>query len=441
MRRRVARVDRISIRLDSMPTDARGFAKIWGTVITADSVLEYGPADGHPEGHFEFVPEATVFDKKAMASLRNAPITFLHPVEPVSAENSSRLTVGHIIDVKRVGDKLRALHQIEDAATIRKIRGGVVELSPGYTTELDDANGLIVDGRKMGAIQSGRLYNHQAIVPEARAGHDNAFTIDARILPADGLRIQIPGEQPMKHKIKFDGKTVEVDAETLAQIQKLTGGLGNSDGEHEEEEEEEEETEDVDKSDEGDDEDKGDADDDKDDADDTEDSAKDGAKGDPPSATNDAAPKFDAAAVTAQIVKDVTATLDAKYKKRDAASARAAIVKDRARSILPRSYSMDGRSTAQIMRRAIKEHDPDMVAEAKGLKGDALFGMFLGVTSTPKGGRTDARTAVAPVTGGSYLDAIEARNQRIDHVANCGQTGDTAVRCDAALKLIEGGKA
>ena len=438
--RRVARVDRCRMKMDSMPVDSRGFARVWGTLITADSVLEYGPMDGHPDGHLEFVPESTVFDEDALASLIHSPITFLHPAEPVSADNSVRTSVGHIIEYARKGKRLRARFQVEDSQTLSRIRGGVIEISPGYTTELLDADGLVVDGRKINAIQTNRVYNHVAIVPEARAGHDNALVIDARILPADGLRIQIAGE--IMKRITIDGKTIEVDADILAQIQKLTGGLGNNDQEEEEEEEEEESDKKGDGEHEEEEEDsKDDAEDEPSDASKSKDAP---AKGDPPSAINDAAPKLDAAALTAltaQITKDVMSAVEEKSDKRDAARTRTASVISSARAVLPESYNFDGKSAGKIMRAAIKEKDPDLAARAKNLKGDALYGFFQGVIATPSA-RTDSRTAVTTVTQpqDSYAAAIEERRQRVDAVANCGQTGDSAVRCDAALKLIKGGK-
>ena len=430
---RVARVDRWKVRMDaSITTDDRGFARIWGTVITADTVLEYGPADGHPEGHLEFVPEATVFDQDAIASLRNAPLTFLHPAEPVTADNSVRVSVGHIIDVQRDGNRLRALHQVEDAQTIAKITGGVIELSPGYTTQLDDPQGLVVDGRVMNAIQSGRVYNHQAIVPEARAGHANALTIDARILPADGLRIQQPG--PIMAQFAFDGKTVEVDADLLAHIQKLSKAADKGDQE-EEEEEEDSDSEKPGKGDEGDDEDddKGDAD-----GDDPADSSKDGSKGEPATAATDAAPQLDAKAIAAEVTKISLAAIRKDRDEDRASQTRSSGIVNDARAVLPQSFRFEGRTDEQVMRRAIKERDPDLVARAKSLKGDALYGFFQAVLAAPTPGRTDASTVVR--TKNTYLEAVEFRDSRIEAVAGSDVTGDAAVRCDAALKLVFGGK-
>lgn len=430
---RVARVDRVSVRVDAkFQTDERGFAKLWGTVISSDSLLEYGPLDGHPDGHLEFVPESTVFDEDAIRSLMNAPVTFLHPAEPVTADNSVRVTVGHIIDVKRDGDRLRALHQIEDAQVISKIAGGVIELSPGYTTQLDDPEGLVVDGRVVNAIQSGRVYNHQAIVPEARAGHDNALTIDARILPADGLRIQ--KARGIMAEIKVDGKTVEVDADALASIQKIIGGLGNSDaGDDEDDDERDKKGDETDEVDDDEDGKKGDAD-----GDDPADSLKDSSKGEPSSPANDSAPQLDAKAIAAEVTK---IALDAIRKDRvedRAAQVRSSGIVSDARVVLAQSYRFEGRSDEVIMRAAIKERDPDLATRAKELKGDALFGFFQATLAAPSKGRTDATSVVRPKH--SYADALEFRDKRIEAVVNSDATGDSAVRCDAALKLVWGGK-
>ena len=69
------RIDRIRIRLDDKITrDSRGYARIWGKVVHANALLTYGLADGHDsDDHVEFVPESTVNDPEAIASLLDDP--------------------------------------------------------------------------------------------------------------------------------------------------------------------------------------------------------------------------------------------------------------------------------------------------------------------------------------------------------------------------------
>lgn len=429
---RVARVDRWRVRLDAkdLQRDARGFARIWGTVITADSVLEYGPPDGHPDGHRELVPESTVFDEAALSSLRNAPVTFLHPAEPVTADNSVRLTVGHIVDVKRDGNRLRALHQIEDSQTLAKIADGVVELSPGYTTRLEPGDGLQVDGREVHAIQRERVYNHQAIVPEARAGHDNALTIDARVLPADGLRIQSKGQ--IMASYAFDGQTVEIGDKLLAHINGL-----KTDAESGDEKPDGDGKDDADEEDEPDGDGKGDADEDEE-----EDEKPDGdgsADGDakPPVDASTDGKKVDAKAIAAAVTKQVLESIKADRKRDAAQTERSRSIRADATAVLPSSYVFEGRTDEQLIQDAIKERDPDAVARAKTLKGDQLHGYFLGVVSAPAN-RGDSVTVTTPKT--SYADAIEFGRKRRDAASVSGVTGDAAMRHESVAGLQFGAK-
>jgi len=427
MSTRVARVDRWQTRLDAdIPLDSRGFALLWGTVISADQVLEYGPLDGHPDGHLELVPESTVFDEEAMATLKNAPITFLHPQEPVSADNSVRLTVGHIVDVKRDGNRLRALHQIEDAQTLAKIRGGVVELSPGYTTELEDAAGMRTDdGRTVNAIQRGRVYNHQAVVPEARAGHENALSIDARILPADGLRIQIKGA--IMKTFKKDGKSFEVDEAVFDLLTDLTSKLtGGSKGDAEGDDPPDDEDEEEDGK-------KGDAEGDEA-SDKAEDGKPDTAKPDAPLTPATDSKPIDVAALTKSITDGVLKAVKKDRSEAQASATRTATIVNDARSVLPQSYSFEGKSDADIMRAAIKERDPDAVTRAKALKGDGLHGFFTAIVSA-----APRRDSSVPANAPKHADARAMHQERIDAVVESGLTGDSAVKCDAVMKLGRAG--
>lgn len=117
-------------------------------------------------------PEA-VFDKAAMASFANIPITNDHPSEPVTADNWAQYARGQTDgDIARDGERLRVPLMVSDAATIAQVEAGKRELSAGYTCTLDWTNGVTPGGELYDAKQENIRANHVAIVAAGRAGSD-----------------------------------------------------------------------------------------------------------------------------------------------------------------------------------------------------------------------------------------------------------------------------
>jgi len=117
-------------------------------------------------------PEA-VFDKAAMSSFANIPITNDHPSEPVTADNWSQYARGQTDgDIARDGERLRVPLMVSDAATIAQVEAGKRELSAGYTCTLDWTNGVTPSGELYDAKQENIRANHVAIVAAGRAGSD-----------------------------------------------------------------------------------------------------------------------------------------------------------------------------------------------------------------------------------------------------------------------------
>ena len=166
--KRLPRIDRVLTRLDKkLERDSRGFARVWGKVVPVNALLTYGKADGYDaDEHVEFVPESTVNDPEALSTLLFAPITMPHPPEMLDSSNTARHQIGTVIDTKIERGVLLALHQFTDDTALKRIDGGVVELSPGYTAEIDETPGTF-DGKPYAAIQRNRRYNHQAVVHQA----------------------------------------------------------------------------------------------------------------------------------------------------------------------------------------------------------------------------------------------------------------------------------
>ena len=401
MSKREGRVDRISIRFDmsTVQDDPRGYLSVWGTVITGGTLLTYGRGDGlDVDEWIELVPDDTVFDESALATLKHSPITFHHPPEMLDTTNTSRFQVGTLTDWKRFDRKLRALHQFTDDRVIQAVRAGVIELSPGYTALIDRRPGRH-NGRPYHAIQRDRVYNHEAVVPEARAGHDNALDrIDAlrKIFRTDDLRVSTLRKADTMATIKLpDGTEEEVSDTVAAAFNQLIEANSGGDGDDAPPTNDNSEGEGGGRP-------SSDADDD-DDEDSTDDAPAPASGGRASSTsvtvTTDSKPvtRGELLQVIASTRKDtatdVLKALDKRDAKARADSATQAEVIAGAKRVLPRSYSYDGKPVETIMFDAIVAAKPGAKAKAGKIRKDSgrLRGMFdMLVEDAPEGDRTDS---------------------------------------------------
>ncbi len=433
------RIDRIQVRLDKSErvTDNRGYLMVWGTVVSAGQRLEYNKSDGAPrDGWIEYVPESTVFNSDAMATLENAPITLNHPPENLNTDNTSRFQVGSVVKLKRDGKMLRALHQITDQRALDAIDSGVFELSPGYTAMIDETAGESEGGRH-DAVQESRVYNHHSIVPEARAGSENALDkLDSTLWTArmDGLAISKPTQNrktdQMADETKDEKQDYELEGETFSLPVVIVDRLktqdkalkDEKDAEHEEEEEEKEEE------------------DNKKDEEEKDEKDEDGKKD--KSDSSKYLTHGDLATIVTNITSGVEKSQAKVAKKRDAAAKQRAEVIEAARPHLAESFKCDGKSAAEIMYQAIVSNSPDMKAKASAARKDAsvLRGMFA-MLQTPQ--RKDAKPL-----GGSGKDqsapvvmrmdaAVKRRTHRVDSTTRSfrrvGKIGDQLAKHAADL--------
>lgn len=187
-------------------------------------VYEYGAsepsiADALPEGH-NFKPtdtvrvlrdENTVFDTKAAHSFIGKPITDDHPAEAVNAGNWRDHARGVVMGALRDGDHLSFDLLLTDAATIKKVDDGKVELSNGYGARLEFGDFTAPDGTKCHARQQSITGNHVAIVDRGRAGSackiGDAKPCDAA--PSSFLDSLTTKEKPVITML-IDGLTVDV---------------------------------------------------------------------------------------------------------------------------------------------------------------------------------------------------------------------------------------
>lgn len=107
--------------------------------------------------------EEDVFDPAALASFEGKDITRGHPPEMLTAENHANYSMGHLGNVRRVGDNTVADLIIKDPTLASDVENRVVrEVSCGYNCNFEPYQ----DGYKQTRIRG----NHLAVVPKGRAG-------------------------------------------------------------------------------------------------------------------------------------------------------------------------------------------------------------------------------------------------------------------------------
>lgn len=174
-----SRVTRIDVgRLGKFRRTPTGGIRIPAS-LTRVGVLSYETADGQTVRELRSPDE--VFDPASIASFEDGAVTDLHPEANVDASNWSELAVGHVRNVHRDGEFLAGDVLVQDAAEIALIeRGDRVEVSSGYTCELDPTPGVF-NGEPYDVIQRGIRYNHAGLGPAGwgRAGREVALRLDA----------------------------------------------------------------------------------------------------------------------------------------------------------------------------------------------------------------------------------------------------------------------
>lgn len=161
-------------------------------------------------------PEEEVFSPISLSSFANKPVTDNHPPELVNSKNAKEYSVGHAgPDVLRNGDFAETILHINVADAIEKIESGKVELSNGYTADIDWTPGVTPNGENYDAIQRNIKGNHIAIVERGRAGPQCRV---ADTLPTEGDIVTMA-------KITIDGVDFEVPDQAAQAVGKLQARL------------------------------------------------------------------------------------------------------------------------------------------------------------------------------------------------------------------------
>ncbi len=203
--RNVKRYDRS--RLDKAERTPQGFLRA-PAFLTRVGVFTYQKSDGSVRR--ELRPADEVFKAESMATLVMAPLTNDHPTEAVTPENVKKLQIG-VVGEQITADQdqfIAAQVTVMDAAAIKDVESGVVELSCGYDCDEDETPGTF-QGEAYDLIQRNIRYNHVALVPRGRAGREVKLRLDSQDA------IQLTEETPME-EIEINGENFQVSPEVAA---------------------------------------------------------------------------------------------------------------------------------------------------------------------------------------------------------------------------------
>lgn len=166
----VRRFDRGGELLRPHPRDDG--AVLYEGVPVREGILRYRRADGS-----ERLELVTLDAVKATArSIARAAVTLEHPEEGfVNADNFDKLGVGDVdgealVEEDAQGAYARVKIAVRRRDALDAIKGGKVELSPGYTVVLDETPGEHPVYGRYDARQIDRQCNHLAIVDRGRGG-------------------------------------------------------------------------------------------------------------------------------------------------------------------------------------------------------------------------------------------------------------------------------
>lgn len=205
--RTVKRYDRS--RLDKAERTPQGFLRSHA-YLTRVGVFTYRKADGSVRR--ELRPPEEVFKAESMATLVMAPLTNDHPNEAVNPGNVKQLQIGVVGEqIQPEEDQFIGAHvTVMDAAAIKDVESGVVELSCGYDCDEDETPGTYM-GEAYDLIQRNIRYNHVALVPRGRAGREVKLKLDAE----DAIQLT---EEPAMEEIEINGQKFQVAPELAAAL-------------------------------------------------------------------------------------------------------------------------------------------------------------------------------------------------------------------------------
>ena len=186
-------------------------------IIGRTGILIYQNADGSTRR--EYRPPEEAFNIDSLASIRGKPITMGHHGLVTNETYNQSKPIGTVLsEGKQDGENIRADVVIYDLNTDDR------ELSCGYQTELEETSGVTPSGEHYDAIQRNIIYNHLAIVPRGRAGHnarlnmdgDQLFETEVDKMSKIKLDNDIEYDVPAEVESAFKGMTEKADEQKKA---------------------------------------------------------------------------------------------------------------------------------------------------------------------------------------------------------------------------------
>ncbi len=140
-----------------------------------------------------------------MKTFQLVPFTDDHPPDMLDARNTTGFARGMTGEsIIRDDDHLRGKILAYDAATIAKMDAGKLELSCGYTCDLDETPGTHPVWGDYDAVQRSIVGNHVALVDKGRAGSASVRMDAAFMVDSDGMGLactQVRGTLRASHMI------------------------------------------------------------------------------------------------------------------------------------------------------------------------------------------------------------------------------------------------
>lgn len=208
-------------RLDNVERTPSGGLRIPAN-LTRVGVFTYRFPDGSVRRELRHPDH--VFKEDSLKTLRDAPVTDLHPPEKVTPSNYGKYTRGHISEYGHNDTHVTGVLAVQDADLIQKIDAKErQELSMGYRCDLDWTSGEY-NGEKYDAIQTNIKYNHAAIGPEkwGRAGSTVALRLDSCDAFSEPYIGQESRKQDIMKTIRLDGADYECGSDAhLAKLDSM----------------------------------------------------------------------------------------------------------------------------------------------------------------------------------------------------------------------------
>lgn len=187
-------------------------------VPTRTGVFEYTRADGSRVREYRSPEE--VFKADSLASLEDVPVTIGHPPAGVRPENFRDRAVGHVragsVKVDASTGHVQAKLVLARKDAVEGVGKTVLELSSGYSCDVEPMPGVTPNGERYDAIQRNIRYDHVAGLRsgEGRLGAACSLRLDAadnQIYEGEPDEDMPPADPKAKKKTKADDMKITID--------------------------------------------------------------------------------------------------------------------------------------------------------------------------------------------------------------------------------------